>query len=185
MTTPLFVVDAHGNYSQLPWSHPAYQNMPQPNDNIETHVQMHQHNHHDKSQLAINPMDLIDWKGIGWHHVSDWVLKPMLTGLLFGMGSYASRYLVHYLMTTYTTSWHVPPHFSLESQTAGTSVSHTEAAQATELALIEAPSVAAETIAYTAAESMTPAAGLATASALGGASEVISAQHAHQSSQQS
>lgn len=179
MATPLFIVDAHGNYTQLPWSHPAYRNM-HTDDSEEEHVQMH-HHHHERSQLMSTYLSELDWKAIGWGHVSDWVLKPMLTGLLFGMGSYASRYLVHYLMTNYTTSWHVPVQHTIESQTPGAPVSHTPAAQATELAILEAPSVAAEAIAFSAGEIAGPA-GLAGASAANGAIEAIEMSSSSQSS---
>ena len=103
---PLFELDEHNNYRAIPFSDPIYL-QPTPH-----HSHSHSHSHSEQLTAAAAPsgfqLFLSDLQQLSWRSVADWVLKPFISGLAFGMGSYGSRYIVHALMVRYS-DYHVPP----------------------------------------------------------------------------
>ena len=78
-------------------------------DNIEhTHSAPHRPPRHRTVRPAppqppLPPLPpLIDWSAMTLATLSDYMLRPFLQGLSFGIGSYISRYLVYYLITRYS-----------------------------------------------------------------------------------
>ena len=101
---PLFELDEHNNYRAIPFTDPIYHTAPPP------HQQQHQHQHSTPTTSTLPTglqLLLSDLQRLSWRTVSDWVVKPFISGLAFGMGSYASRYIVHALMVRYS-DYHVP-----------------------------------------------------------------------------
>ena len=98
---PLFELDEHNNYRAIPFTDPIYTTPT--------------HHHHAQHTTLSTPHELptglqlllADLHKLSFRAISDWVLKPFISGLAFGMGSYASRYIVHALMVRYS-DYHVP-----------------------------------------------------------------------------
>ena len=101
---PLFELDEHNNYRAIPFSDPIYL-QPTPH-----HSHSHSHSHQLTTPQPPSGFQLFlsDLHHLSWRSVADWVLKPFISGLAFGMGSYGSRYIVHALMVRYS-DYHVPP----------------------------------------------------------------------------
>ena len=160
----LFVLDEHGDYVPLRPSDPLYQALERLSSQGALSSQAA-----DESVLALF---LSDVQSISWSTVKELVLRPMLHGLVFGMGSYASRYLVHALMVRYS-DWHVqapavgdPPTTSSQHQQPQDAPPPTAAGSAGEAAAAATPGVAAEAFAYQVGQEMA-----ATGAAAGGGAE--------------
>lgn len=114
---PLFTLDEHGNYVQVPVTDPIYRiDRGRSSVGISPSLDRYQphtgHRRGPSSSLAsIHDHESFVsflFSGVSWSGIRDLVIKPFLSGLAFGIGSYASRYLVHYIMIHYS-DWHQIP----------------------------------------------------------------------------
>ena len=161
---PLFELDEHNNYRAIPFTDPIY----------TTHQPAPHHTHHHSSTsttattLTHNPptglqLLLADLQLLSFRAISDWVLKPFISGLAFGMGSYASRYIVHALMVRYS-DYHVPADMGGAVASSGGGTVAAEGAEGVKVgdgggavAVEATPGVIAEAVAHQMSESISGA----------------------------
>ena len=167
---PLFTLNEQNNYVPLPHDHPLYAAL-SPSFRPSTGLLSA-----DDTPWSLF---LADLRSISWTTLKDLILRPLVTGLCFGMGSYASRYIVHYLMVNYS-DYHQPPPSRQQQPTAQLTAGSGEAGAAAggggpdsagqQAAAVATPEVMAETIAYHVGQDMGGGGG-----SDGGGSRVLSA----------
>ena len=152
---PLFELDEQNNYRAIPFSDPIYFTPPpQPLHTAATHL-------HSTLPTGLQ-LFLSDLQKLSWRTISDWVLKPFISGLAFGMGSYGSRYIVHALMVRYS-DYHVPADMGgtgggevHDSASAGQAdAAASKGADGGAAAVEGTPSVVAEAVAHQMGEQLT------------------------------